>query len=66
MDQSIINQINLIKATKLAIKKSKSRMYKRDALRYLQRLYKQLQDYCEYRGIDYKEIKKEIDNDKWI
>ena len=42
MNETLINQINLINATKLSIKKSKSRTYKQDKLRYLERLYKEL------------------------
>ena len=55
MNETLINQINLIHATKLSIKKSKSRTYKQDKLRYLERLYKELQVYCSYRGLDYKQ-----------
>ena len=67
MNETLINQINLINATKLSIKKSKSRTYKQDKLRYLERLYKELQVYCSYSGLDYKQIRKEIDyGNDWI
>ena len=67
MNETLINQINLIHATKISIKKSKSRTYKKDKLRYLERLYKELQVYCRYSGLDYKQIRKEIDyGQNWI
>ena len=64
MNETFINQINLINATKLSIKKIKSRTYKQDKLRYLERLYKELQVYCRYSGLDYKQIRKEIE--EWL
>ncbi len=63
MTETLINQINLIHATKLSIKNSKSRTFKQDRLRYLERLYKELQVYCSYSGLDYKQIRKEIENE---
>ena len=66
MNETLINQINLINATKISIKKSKSRTYKQDKLRYLERLYKELQVYYRYSGLDYKQIRKEIEECKII
>ena len=64
MNETLTTQINLINASTTLSKKSTSRTYKQDKLRYLERLYKELQVYCRYRGLDYKQIRKEIE--EWL
>lgn len=53
--------IKEIKYYKTVLKRTSNYKCKHDFIKCVNKLYKELQDYCRFRNLDYKEIKKEYD-----
>lgn len=57
---AVNRQLEEIKRLKRAINKTKSQYIKNDYSKNIRKLQKELKEYCQYRGYNYKEIIKKV------
>lgn len=57
--ESVKRQVDEIKRLQQIVNKSKSRFIKNDYTKRIIRLKNELKDYCDYRGYDYKKVRKQ-------